>query len=211
MQAKWALAVAMTVGAVGATGCRVESDKRGGNDNVKIATPFGGMQVKTNDVAVEGGLGLPVYPGAELQKKKDKDNSAADVNFSFGSFQLRVKAAAYTTPDGPDRVKAFYRKALERYGVVIECQNNKPIGIPTRTPEGLTCDNEKDNHIAVDDDLHSQMELKAGSRQHQHIVGIEPDGAGARLSIVALDLPGKLFNGDKGDKGDKDKDADSSN
>ena len=39
---------------------------------MKIATPFGGMTVKTNDAAVMDGLGLPVYPGAELVKKKDK-------------------------------------------------------------------------------------------------------------------------------------------
>ncbi len=44
------------------SGCRIESDKHDGNDNVKIATPFGGMTVKTNDDAV-GGLGLPVLSG----------------------------------------------------------------------------------------------------------------------------------------------------
>src|ERR1700680_1302010 len=107
------------------SGCRIESDKKNGNDNVKIATPFGGMTVKTNDAAVVDGLGLPVYPGAELVKK-DKNNGAADVNMSFGSFQLRVKAASYRTTDSPDQVTAFYRKALGRYGDVIQCQNDKP-------------------------------------------------------------------------------------
>ncbi len=72
------------------SGCRIESDKKNGNDNVKIATPFGGMTVKTNDNVVAEGLGLPVYPGAELVKK-DKNNGAADVNMSFGSFQLRSR------------------------------------------------------------------------------------------------------------------------
>ena len=37
------------------SGCRIESDKKNGNDNVKIATPFGGMTVKTNDAAVVDG------------------------------------------------------------------------------------------------------------------------------------------------------------
>ena len=77
------------------------------------------------------GLGLPVYPGAELVKK-DKNNGAADVNMSFGSFQLRVKAASYRTQDSPDQVTAFYRKALGRYGDVIQCQNDKPVGTPTQ-------------------------------------------------------------------------------
>ena len=80
---------------------------------------------------------------ARMLVKKDKNNGAADVNMSFGSFQLRVKAASYRTPDSPDQVTAFYRKALGRYGDVIQCQNDKPVGTPTSTAEGLTCDNEK--------------------------------------------------------------------
>ena len=108
--------------------------------------------------------------------KKDKNNGAADVNMSFGSFQLRVKAASYRTQDSPDQVTAFYRKALGRYGDVIQCQNDKPVGTPTRTAEGLTCDNEKDNHVYVNDDESGKLELKAGSKQHQHIVAIDPDG-----------------------------------
>jgi hypothetical protein len=181
------------------SGCRIESDKHGDNDNVKIATPFGGMTVKTNDTAVVDGLGLPVYPGAELVKK-DKNNGAADVNMSFGSFQLRVKAASYRTQDSPDQVTAFYRKALGRYGDVIECQHDKSVGTPTHTAEGLTCDNEKENHVYVNDDESGKMELKAGSKQHQHIVAIDPEGNGTKFGLVALDLPGHLSFGDTDNK-----------
>jgi hypothetical protein len=192
--------VAMTiVTAALMSGCRIESDKHGDNDNVKIATPFGGMSVKTNDAAVVEGLGLQVYPGAELVKK-DKNNGAADVNMSFGSFQLRVKAASYRTQDSPDQVTAFYRKALGRYGDVIQCQNDKPVGTSTQTAEGLTCDNEKGNHISVNDDMSGKMELKAGSKLHQHIVAIDPEGNGTKFGLVALDLPGHLSFGDKDDK-----------
>jgi hypothetical protein len=175
------------------SGCRIESDKKNGNDNVKIATPFGGMTVKTNDAVVDG-LGLPIYPGAELVKK-DKNNGAADVNMSFGSFQLRVKAASYRTQDGPEQVTAFYRKALGRYGDVIQCQHDKPVGTPTQTTEGLTCDNEKQNHVYVNDDESGKMELKAGSKQHQHIVAIDPEGNGTKFGLVALDLPGHISFG----------------
>src|SRR6185437_11562804 len=101
--------------------------RQGGDDNVKIATPFGGMQVKTNDASVLDGMGLPAYPGAVLVKK-DKDHGAADVNMSFGSFRLRVKAASFRTPDSPDKVEAFYRKALAQYGDVIKCSNDRVVG-----------------------------------------------------------------------------------
>lgn len=184
-------------GTVLMSGCRVESNKQGGNENVKIATPFGGMQVKTNDATVLEGMGLPAYPGAVLVKK-DNDHGAADVNMSFGSFHLRVKAASYRTPDSPDKVEAFYRKALGRYGSVIECSNDKPVGEPTRTEEGLTCDNDK-KHVEISDDMSRKMELKAGSKQHQHIVAINPEGTGTKLGLVALDLPGH-FTGDNENK-----------
>jgi hypothetical protein len=199
METKRNVAAAVVLGMLLVSGCRIESDKHGDNDNVKIATPFGGMQVKTNDAAVVDGIGLPVYPGAELVKKKKNNDGAADINMSFGSFQLRVKAASFKTPDSPDMVAAFYRKALGRYGDVIDCQNNKAVGSPAKTAEGLTCDNEKNNHITVDDEMSDKRELKAGSKQHQHIVAIDPDGSGSKMGLVSLDLPGHLSFGDGGD------------
>ena len=191
-------AAAAIVGAVLISGCRVESNKQGGNDNVKIDTPFGGMQVKTNDATVLQGMGLPAYPGATLEKK-DNDHGAADVNMSFGSFHLRVKAASYQTTDGPDKVKAFYRKALGVYGDVIECADDKSVGEPTRTAEGLTCDN-NNKHVGIDDDVSRKMELKAGSKQHQHIVAIEPNAKGTKIGMVALDLPGHVSGDDKSEQ-----------
>ena len=199
MQTKRNVAVAVVLGMLLVSGCRIESNKHGDNDNVKIATPFGGMQVKTNDAAVVDGIGLPVYPGAELVKKKNDNDGAADINMSFGSFQLRVKAASFKTPDSPDKVAAFYRKALGRYGDVIDCQNNQAVGLPAKTAEGLTCENEKGKHITVDDDVSDKRELKAGSKQHQHIVSIDPDGSGSKMGLVVLDLPGHLSFGDGGD------------
>ena len=198
MQARHAVAAVVALSVVMMNGCRIDSHKDGDSDNVKIATPFGGMQVKTNDAAVQSGLGLPIYPGAELVKKKDKDNGSADVNLSFGGFQLRVKAASYRSADSPDKLTAFYRQALGRYGDVIQCSNNKPVGTLTRTSEGLTCDNNKENHVTVDEDLSGKTELKAGSKQHQHIVSIDPEGSGTKFGLVALDLPGHL-SADDGD------------
>ena len=151
MRVNQGVAAAMLVAAIAAStmlmnGCRIENDKHGDADNVKIATPFGGMSVKTNEAAGIDAIGLPVYPGATMVKKKDKNDGAADINLSFGSFTLKVKAASYTTPDSPDLVAAFYRKALGRYGDVIQCQNDKPVSSQTRTAEGLTCADDQKNH-----------------------------------------------------------------
>jgi hypothetical protein len=182
--------VAAGLAALLLAGCRVQSDKHGDSDNVKISTPFGGMQVKTNDAVVVEDLGLPAYPGAQLVKK-DKDDGSADVNMNFGGFQLRVKAVSYQTGDSPEKVEAFYRAGLKRFGDVIACRNNRVVGMPARTQEGLTCDNNNGNHYSVDDKPEKgALELKAGSQQHQHIVEIDAEGGGTKIGLVALDLPG---------------------
>ena len=205
MRTAWASAsLAAAVAALGAmvlvSGCRVSSDKHGDGDNVKISTPFGGMQVKTDNASVLNEIGLPVYPGAALVQD-DKNKSSADVNLSFGSFHLKVNAVSYRTSDAPDMVTAFYRKALEKYGDVIQCHGNKTIGTPERTSEGLTCDDNGGGHVSVSDEGSGKIELKTGSKQRQHIVEINPEGAGTKFGLVALELPDHVsvgsHNGDK--------------
>ena len=190
-------------------GCTVDTHKEGNGNNVKIATPFGGMSIKTDDNAVEVATGLPAYPGAEVVRKHDKgdhDSGAADINMSFGSFQLRVKAVSYRTSDSPDKVLAFYRKGLARFGTVIQCSDHQPVGTPTHTPDGLDCSDDSHNNKAklkMSDDFSDKTELKAGSKQHQHLVTIDPEGSGTKFALVDLDLPTHLSFGDS-DTGDGD-------
>ncbi len=176
-----------------ATGCVVEKKGTAGNEDVKIATPLGGLRVKTNQDVVASNIGLPVYPGATLEKKNsgNADNSAADVNMSFGNFHLRVNAMSYETTDSPDKVRAFYEKAMGQYGDVLQCRGNSPVGKLTQTKQGLTCKNsEGGKHYDVHEDADgSKIDLKAGSKQHQHIVAIDPKGTGTKFGLVELELP----------------------
>lgn len=173
-------------------GCRVEKTTHGDSKDVTISTPFGGMHVKTNNADVLASIGLPAYPGAEEVPDTGDDNKSADVDMSFGNFQLRVKKVGYRTDDAPDKVEAFYRKVLHRFGDVIACRNDHTAGGPERTAEGLTCDYGHDRHFNVNVNTyegHGELELKAGSQHRQHIVEIEPDGGGTKFALVALDLP----------------------
>jgi len=179
--------------AAGIAGCRIHVDKgaNGEDKTVQVDTPFGGVHVNTDKVSAAD-LGLPQYPGANPVTGDDHHKSA-DVHMGFGEWQLRVRVVSYETGDSQDKVAEFYKKALARYGDVLTCQDNAPIGTPTTTAEGLTCaDNGKNGHVQWNnnDFNDSRLQLKAGSKRHQHIVGFEQPGNGrTRFALVALDLP----------------------
>lgn len=168
------------------SGCHVTEHKSGQGDNVEIGTPFGSMHVKTNDDANTAEIGITPYPGAVPYKDNQNDTDSADVNMSFGSFHLGVRAASYKTQDGQSQVVAFYKKDLARYGDVLECRDNEPVGEPTRTAQGLTCEDQHKHNVQVSD---SEIELRTGSPDHQHIVAITPKDGGTKIGMVNVDLP----------------------
>jgi hypothetical protein len=185
----------LTAAALVFSGCRVQVDKdsKGKEKTVHVDTPFGGVHINT-DQTTASDLGMPVYPGAHTITDDEKHKSA-DVHIGFGDWQIRVKAVSYGTTDSRDKVAAFYKKALERYGDVLTCQGDSAVGTPTATREGLTCsDQGAKGHVHIDsDDLKRSFELKAGSKRHQHIVGFEDnDGSDTRFALVAIDLPANL-------------------
>jgi hypothetical protein len=179
----------------GMAGCRVHVDKdsNGEEKTVQVDTPFGGVHVNT-DQTTAADLGLPVYPGAQPAKADDKHKSA-DVHLGFGEWELRVRAVSYESSDSQEQVTAFYKEALARYGDVITCQGNSPVGTPTTTSEGLNCADDKESgNVKIDRGDYgtskNSLELKAGSKRHQHIVGFEnPKDSRTRFALVALDLP----------------------
>jgi hypothetical protein len=210
MKREWIWSAAAVAGLAGVlAGCRVNVDKgaNGEDKKVQVETPFGGLHVNTDNISASD-LGLPAYPGAQPFVNNDMHKSA-DVHMGFGEWQLRVRAVSYSTTDPADQVLAFYKKALARYGDVLTCKDKEPVGTPTTTSEGLTCadDSNKGVHVNMDSDdgknkgmhynIHEGMELKAGSKRHQHIVGIEDKQENGKtvFSMVALDLPSGGNNG----------------
>lgn len=174
-------------------GCRVnvQKDENGKEKAVQVDTPFGGVHVNTNQITAAD-VGLPAYPGSQIVEDNDKDKSA-DVHMGFGDWELRVRAVNYSTADSREQVTAFYKKALNRYGDVITCEGNAPVGMPTTTSEGLTCsDNGNKGTVKIDskDYGSANFQLKAGSKRHQHVVGFsDPKEGKTRFVLVSLDLP----------------------
>ena len=189
----------------GLAGCRVNVNKGAGGEDksVHVDTPFGGFHVNTNQTTAAD-LGLPVYPGAQ-PVTVDDEHKSADVHMGFGEWELRVRAVTYGTSDSEDKVLSFYKQALGRFGDVITCRDKSPVGTPSATSEGLTCAEDKEPRVQLDHggDVtgSNSLELKAGSKRHQHVVGFEqPKNGQTRFVLVALDLPAiQEKSGDKSD------------
>ena len=199
-------AITFTLGlalAGGLAGCRIHTEKgaNGEDKKVEVDTPFGGVHVNT-DQTTAADLGLPVYPGSTAVKG-DGDHKSADVHLGFGEFELRVRAVSYQSADSQDKVTDFYKKALGRYGDVITCKENAPVGKPSVTTEGLSCaDSGSGSNVKINQGDYSVgkggFELKAGSKRHQHILGFEsPKDGQTRFALVALDLPAVMESGSK--------------
>lgn len=182
----------------GLAGCRVNVDKNSHGDekHVRIDTPFGGIHVNTDQTSAAD-IGLPVYPSA-TPVNDDGDNQSADVHMGFGQWQLRVKTAHYFSSDSRDKVEAFYKNSLKRYGDVLTCQGGQPVGTPVKTAEGLTCQSNGNSGsgsqdiVRVDTSEHALV-LKAGSPHHQHVVTLDSQKSGrsgTNFGLVVLDLPG---------------------
>jgi hypothetical protein len=201
----WALfAMAALALTAGLAGCKINVQKsaNGQDKNVQVETPFGGVNVATNHLTAAD-VGLPVYPGAKIAQDNQNDKSA-DVHVGFGKWQMRVRVVNYSTTDGQEKVVAFYKKALGRYGDVIACQDDSPVGTPTVTSEGLTCSNKGQPVIQVNGDSasygtssgRSGFALEAGSKQHQHIVAFKSSAPGQTLfTLIEVELPSDMAGG----------------
>lgn len=189
-------------------GCHVQVDKgkNGEDKNVRVDTPVGGLHVRSGQTSAAD-LGLPAYPGARIAIGDDGDKSA-DVHLGFGPWQMHVRVVTYMSSDPQDKVLAFYKSAMGRFGDVLECQGNHSLGSPTVTGEGLTCREDSRANIRIngdsgnlsDDD--SGLTLRAGSRHHQHILAFKTTDSGTRYSLIELELPTGVDENAKGNTSD---------
>ncbi len=193
MRRLWILA-AMAL--LGITACRVQVDegRNSGEKSVKVDTPMGGVHVNT-DKLIAADVGLPIYPGAE-PVQDSKGEKSADVHMGFGDWQLRVKVVSYQSTDPQEKIQAFYKKALGRFGDVITCEGGQALGAPEVTGQGLACSEDSGGkHVHVNGSS-GDMELKAGSKRHQHIVGFKPKDKGTEFALIELTLPSTSGGGE---------------
>jgi hypothetical protein len=188
--------------AVMTTGCSVHAHKDGQAENVHLHIPLGALDVRTN--AIHGpDVGLPLYPGAVEVGEHGDDSGSADINMSFGPWSIHIKAIGYRSNDPEEKIIGFYKKALAEYGDVLTCKGKVAIGEPSRTRQGLTCENDheynvnlrldtsKDTVQVTSQPISGDVKLLAGSPENQHFVDITPEQNGTKFSVVVVRLPDK--------------------
>lgn len=128
-------------------------------------------------------VGLPVYPGAQRRKDTSDDSSALQMGLWGGNSGFKLVLLKLDSDDSPEKVATFYRKALAKYGKVLDCKKSE-----TKTEKD---DPSSANAIQCQDDQPAAggFTLKAGTKERQHIVGIEPSGSHSIISLVYLEAP----------------------
>ncbi len=125
-------------------------------------------------------LGVAVYPGARVEKKNN-DGNGANLSFDWGETGAHLYAQTFVTPDPPEKVLAFYRKQLAKYGTVLECRGGEPQG---SAKSELKCEDKHNDGKGV--------ELKAGTENSQHIVAVNSKEDGTEIGIVYLQKRGSI-------------------
>lgn len=177
---------------VSACSVNVKKSKNGEDQKVDIQTPVGGIHVNT-DAAVQD-TGLSSYPGArEKQKTSDKNGNKANVNISSSFFGVKVVAVEFVSDDPPEKVAAFYRDQLKKYGGVLECHTSNRHGDAGDVDVKMgKDDNNKDHRLTCEHGEGSTLELKVGTKDNQHIVSISPQdkGKGTDFALVYVQTRG---------------------
>jgi hypothetical protein len=145
--------------------------------------------------ATEKDLGLPFYPGAKPYKGSDDNDSSLNVGFQGGSDAFKLVVMKLESPDSPEKIAAFYRKALNKYGTVLDCSKATLAAGESAGGKNDSDKNEeknaKSNRLTCEDDDRTKQgySYRSGTRDNMHVVGIEPDGKNTVISLVYVKSP----------------------
>lgn len=156
-----------------------------GAGSVKGQQDQGGAGVMVSKQATAKEVGLPVYPGAKPHKDEKDDSGAVQMGIWGGSFGFRLAVMKMESNDAPEKIAEFYKKALGRYGTVLNCSE------PSQKASGKDKSGSS-NKLECDDDKPEKggLVFKAGTKEKQHVVGIQPNGQGTLFQLVYMEARG---------------------
>ena len=161
---------------LGATAQNSDKDK-----NLEVRSPVGDLHLgKDADVQKAG---LPRYPGARPQN--EENNDPLNLALSTDSFGMKLIVAKYATDDPAEKVLAFYREKMKKYGKVLECHGTDDKGGVHNDAD----DHEGSRPVKCEGDNSGPVrELKVGTEDNQRIVAIEDPKSGKATTFVVIYL-----------------------
>jgi hypothetical protein len=128
-------------------------------------------------------VGLPMYPGSRRHKDDSDDNSSLQLGAWGGSFGFKIAVVKMESDDAPDKIAKFYRKALSKYGQVLNCSDTAEAAAQKDKPSnGLDCDSD---HAEK-----GEIVLKSGTKEIQHIASVKANGSGSVYDLVFVEAKG---------------------
>ena len=123
-------------------------------------------------------VGLPLYPGSRRHKDKEDDSPAANFGLWGGGAGFKLVVLKMESDDSPEKVADFYKKALAKYGKVLDCSHPAPAGANSSKSDSksLTCADDKPEKGGV--------LFKAGTKEKQHLAAVQPNGSGSLYQLV---------------------------
>ena len=126
-------------------------------------------------------VGLPVYSGAKPHKDEKEDSPSVQMGIWGSSFGFKLAVMKLESNDAPEKIAEFYKKALAKYGVVLNCSE------PSQKPSA-----KDSNKLDCGDDKPEKGGLlfKAGTKEKQHLVAIQANGQGSLFQLVYVEARG---------------------
>ena len=127
-------------------------------------------------------VGLPVYPGSRRHKDDSDDSAALQLGAWGGSSGFKIVVLKMESDDAPGKVTAFYRKALSKYGKVLNCSDSATPAEKDKSSNGLDCDSDHPEK--------GETVLKSGTKEMQHIASVKTNGNGSVYDLVYIEAKG---------------------
>jgi hypothetical protein len=146
--------------------------------NIDVRSPIGDLHVGKDADAQKAGL--PVYPGAHA--RRDQNNDPVNLGLFTESFGLKLIVAKYETSDPADKVLAFYKDKMKRYGNVLECHSTND-----NTSSHSDDDKEGSKPLQCEGDNTGPVrELKVGTEDNERVVAIENEDSGKGTTFAVI-------------------------
>jgi hypothetical protein len=136
-------------------------------------------------------VGLPLYPGSKRHKDKDDSSTAANLGLWGGGSGFKLVVLKMESADSADKVAGFYKKALAKYGPVLDCSHPAASTSDKNKSDSNKSDASKTLECGDDKPDSGGMLFKAGTKELQHIVGIQPNGGATLFQLLYLSAWGK--------------------